>query len=59
VQLEGKAQAWTMTLVPRETKLASLVTRVRIAGARERLQRIEVDEASGDRSVMLISPEQP
>lgn len=48
-----------MTLVPRETKLASLVTRVRIAGARERLQRIEVDEASGDRSVMLISPEQP
>lgn len=59
VQLEGKAEAWTMTLVPREKKLASLVKRIQIGGARERLKRIEVEEASGDRSVMLIGPEQP
>ena len=59
VQLEGKAEAWTMTLVPREKKLASLVKRIQIAGARERLKRIEVEETSGDRSVMLIGPEQP
>ena len=59
VQLEGKAEAWTMTLVPREKKLASLVKRIQIAGARERLKRIEVEEASGDRSVMLIGPETP
>lgn len=58
VQLEGKAEAWTMSLVPRGKKLASLVKRIQIAGARERLKRIEVEEASGDRSVMLISPEQ-
>ena len=59
VQLEGKAEAWSMTLVPREKRLASLVTRIQIAGARERLKRIEVEEASGDRSVMLIGPEAP
>ena len=59
VQLEGDAQAWSMTLVPREKKLASLVKRIQIAGARERLKRIEVEEASGDRSVMLIGPEAP
>jgi outer membrane lipoprotein-sorting protein len=58
VQLEGMPEAWTMTLVPREKRLASLVKSIRIAGARERLKRIEVDEASGDRSVMLISPDQ-
>ena len=57
VQLEGKPEAWTMTLLPREEKLAALVKSIRIAGVRERLKRIEVDEASGDRSVMLISPE--
>ncbi len=59
VQLEGKPEAWTMTLLPREKKLASLVKRIQIAGARERLKRIEVEEASGDRSVMLVSPEAP
>ncbi len=59
VQLEGKAEAWSMTLVPREKRLASLVTRIQIAGARERLKRIEVEEASGDRSVMLIGREAP
>lgn len=59
VQLEGKAEAWSMTLVPREKKLASLVKRIQIGGTRERLKRIEVEEASGDRSVMLIGPESP
>jgi len=59
VKLEGNAEAWTMTLAPRDRKLASLVKSIRMAGARERLKRIEVDEASGDRSVMLIGPEKP
>ena len=59
VQLDGKQEAWTMTLLPREQKFAALVKSIRIAGVRERLKRIEVDEASGDRSVMLISPDQP
>jgi hypothetical protein len=36
-----------------------LVTRIRIAGVRERLKRIEVDESSGDQSVMLIGPATP
>ena len=59
VQLEGKVEAWSMILVPREKKLAALVKRIQIGGARERLKRIEVEEASGDRSVMLITPESP
>ena len=40
-------------------KLAGLVRRIQIAGARERLRRIEVEEAAGDRSVMLIGPAPP
>ena len=59
VQLEGQPEAWTLTLMPREQKLASLVKRIQIAGVRERLKRIEVEEASGDWSVMLISSESP
>jgi outer membrane lipoprotein-sorting protein len=59
VQLEGRPEAWILSLMPREQKLASLVKRIQIAGVREQLKRIEVEEAAGDRSVMLISPDQP
>lgn len=59
VQLEGRPEAWILTLIPREQELASLVKRIQIAGVREHLKRIEVEEAVGDRSVMLISPDQP
>ena len=59
IQLEGLPEAWILNLIPREQKLASLVKRIQIAGVREHLKRIEVEEATGDRSVMLISPDQP
>ena len=57
VQLEGRQEAWTLTLTPRDPKLASLVKRILIAGAAERLKRIDIEEATGDRSVMQINPE--
>ena len=59
VRLEGQPEDWTLTLMPREQKLASLVKRIRIAGVRERLKRIEVEETPGDRSVTLIGADQP
>ena len=59
IRLEGSQQSWLMTLTPRDEKLAALVTRIRIAGVRERLKRIEIDESSGDQSAMLIGPEAP
>ncbi|MFY9314716.1 MAG: LolA-related protein [Burkholderiales bacterium] len=59
VRLEGSQDAWLLTLTPRDEKLTALVTRIRIAGARARLKRIEVDESSGDQSVMLIGPATP
>ena len=54
VALEGSPASWTMGLVPREQKLASLVKRIQIAGAGERVRRIEIEETSGDRSLMQI-----
>jgi len=54
IQLEGRAEAWTLNLSPREQKLAAMVKRIQIAGVRERVKRIEIEEGGGDRSVMLI-----
>ena len=59
VRLEGRAEAWLLSLTPREPKLAALVKRIQIAGARERLKRIEIEEAAGDRSVMQINADSP
>ena len=59
IRLEGSQDSWLLTLTPRAEKLAGLVTQIRIAGARARLKRIEVDESSGDQSIMLIGPQPP
>ncbi len=59
IQLEGTQDSWQLTLLPRDEKLADQVTRIRIAGARERLRRIEIEESTGDQSVMLIGPAAP
>lgn len=59
VRPDGTLDAWTLTLTPRDEKLTGLLMQIRISGARERLKRIEVEERSGDASVMLIGPAIP
>jgi outer membrane lipoprotein-sorting protein len=56
--LEGNANAWTLTLAPREPKLLELVTSIRILGERATIRAIETMEADGDRTTMAITPEQ-
>ena len=52
----GTLDRWTLALVPRDARLRSLVARVTIAGERDRVRTIEVDEVSGDHAVMTIVP---
>ena len=52
----GTPDRWTLVLVPRDARLRAIVARVTIAGERDRLRTIEVDEVSGDRSVTTIVP---
>src|SRR6185369_826858 len=55
VHASGDAASWQLDLIPRTADLAAVVSRVVIAGAASRIGRIEVFEASGDRSVMVLS----
>lgn len=57
VEVTGTPGAWTMTLTPRDPALAAAVELVIFAGAADRVQRFEVLEAGGDRSVTTIQPE--
>ena len=54
IALEGTPEAWQVTLLPRDERLAGLIAKVRISGARAQIGRIEIEEVSGDRSVMTI-----
>jgi outer membrane lipoprotein-sorting protein len=54
VRVAGTTGAWTLTLLPRDAAVSAYVTRVDIAGSDARLGRIDVLEASGDRSTTLV-----
>ncbi len=54
--LEGTAKRWTLTLTPSDSRMAAAIAAIRIDGAGERLERVEIRQADGDRSVMTIVP---
>lgn len=54
--LEGTEERWTLTLHPREPKMAAAVQRVVIRGSGAELRSIEIEQADKDRSVMTITP---
>jgi outer membrane lipoprotein-sorting protein len=57
VVFEGNAGEWAIVLVPRDAGTLALITRIRLAGTGDRLHRIDIDEAGGDRSEMSIQDE--
>jgi outer membrane lipoprotein-sorting protein len=54
LELAGSAEGWTLTLLPRDARMAESVVRITIDGARAQLREIEILQADGDRSVMEI-----
>lgn len=59
VSLRGGERDWHLLLKPKQPKMAAIVEQIEIAGARNKIDRIEIREARGDRSVMTISEENP
>jgi outer membrane lipoprotein-sorting protein len=54
ITLGGNAERWTLTLTPVDSRMAKAVQTIRIDGAADRLDRVEIRQADGDRSVMAI-----
>jgi outer membrane lipoprotein-sorting protein len=52
--LSGGGSGWVLLLVPREARVAGIVTRIRMEGVRDEVRRMEILLADGDRSVMTI-----
>ena len=54
LSLEGTAEHWTLQLVPVNEKMQAVVKRIRIAGVQNAVRSIEITQADGDSSLMLI-----
>jgi hypothetical protein len=54
VDFAGSLERWSLTLVPLDHKLAQTVKQVQIDGTRDQLQRVEIRQADGDRSLMTL-----
>jgi len=54
LSLDGTAEQWTLYLHPTNEKVRAVVKNIRIVGARDALRSIEIAQADGDRSLMLI-----
>jgi outer membrane lipoprotein carrier protein LolA len=54
LDLDGSAERWQLTLFPSDAKMAGVISKIRISGARNDVHTIEIVQADGDRSVMNI-----
>lgn len=52
---KAAAASWRLTLTPRAEALRKMVTRIELSGVEDRIERLVVAEASGDRSVTHFS----
>lgn len=55
-RVSGDTARWKLELTPRDRDFAALVKRIELAGEQARVTAIEIEETSGDRSVMGITP---
>ncbi len=56
---EGSLESWTLRLAPLDPKLSGTVREIRIAGLRDAIQRVEILETEGDRSILTIGSAAP
>ena len=58
-RVEGGPALWTLTLQPRDARLATQVREVQIAGQNADVRSVALWMAGGDRSLMLVQPSRP
>jgi len=54
LEFAGSTDQWTLGLVPGDKSLLKIVVQIRIEGQRDAVRSIEIRQADGDRSVMVI-----
>ena len=55
VVVQGDAARWQVDLLPSDSDMAKLVSRITLRGREDRLEEVETLQADGDRSVMTLT----
>lgn len=56
LHLSGTRERWSLSLLPSDPRIATLVSRITVGGTRNQVDTIEYLQADGDRAVMSITP---
>jgi outer membrane lipoprotein-sorting protein len=59
LSLEGSAERWTLQLQPVDPKMQAVIQRIRISGVRNQVRGIDIAQADGDSSSMVIEQAAP
>ena len=54
LSLGGSADGWTLQLLPLDARMKAVIQRIRIAGVRDQVKSIEITQADGDSSLMVV-----
>jgi outer membrane lipoprotein-sorting protein len=54
LSLNGSVDSWALQLIPLDDKMKAVIQRIRISGARDQVSSIEITQADGDSSLMVI-----
>jgi hypothetical protein len=57
VHFSGNLDRWTLELTPADAALRRNVRRILIAGERERIRTLAIDQSDGDSSTLTIGPD--
>lgn len=54
LRLQGSSKLWTLDLMPKESRMAAAISAIRVTGNNGNVASIEITQADGDRSVMVV-----
>ncbi|WP_197339505.1 outer membrane lipoprotein carrier protein LolA [Ralstonia solanacearum] len=54
VAVAGRGDDWTLTLTPLDARMLKVVSTITLDGTRDKLHRVAIQQADGDRSVMQL-----
>jgi outer membrane lipoprotein-sorting protein len=54
LKLEGDESTWTLQLTPLEPRMLAVIKQIRISGTLDQVKRVEITQADGDSSLMVI-----
>lgn len=56
LELTGSADKWQLVLVPKQERMSSIFSSIRIGGMHAEVKTIDLEQRDGDRSEMVITP---